>query len=157
MKDMNELRSALGISLALMLAIGVACSPPPRPGEEPAEFETVDVEPAENLEIDLSGDRKAAPRAKGAGQLPGNFPPGLPVFKSSTIADIGEGAIGSYVQFRARAGEDEVKSWYRTELGKAGWSFETAPGGVFLATKGDRRARITIERPGPVTVVLVEY
>ena len=86
-----------------------------------------------------------------------DFPPGLPVFKPSTIADIGQGGLGGYVQFRARGGESEVKSWYRSALESAGWSVETAPGGVLMVTRDGRQARSTIERPGPVTVVLVEY
>lgn len=154
MTDRRGLPAAFALTLA---ALAVACAPSERPGEEPAELEIVDVEMAENQELDLSGDRKAARRSEGGGVLPSDYPTGLPVYKPSTIADIGQSADGGYVQFRSRDPEGKVKSWYLAALQSGGWSVETAPGGVLVAARGGARARITIEQPGPVSIIRVEY
>ena len=151
----NALRAP--IALTLTVALAVACSPGPGPGEEPAELEIVDVEPVETLDVDLSEDRRAAPRREGGGRLPSDYPSGLPVFQPSTIADIEQHEEGGSVQFRARSDEGTVKAWYLTSLEAAGWSVQTGPGGILLAERGGVAARITIDQPGPVTVVVVEY
>ncbi len=154
---MRRLDSALARALVGALCFAAACSPGPSPGEEPAELETVDVEMGEESEFDLSTDRRAAPRLEGGGELPGDFPSTLPVYKPSTISDIGRTAEGGYVQLRSRDPESRVKGWYPSALERAGWSAETAPGGVLFATRNGARVRISIEQPGPVSVIRIEY
>lgn len=144
---------------ALLLALAsltTACAPD-RAGEGPAVLETEDVGPAPDDELDLSTDRKAAPRAATSGQLPRSFPEGLPVYKPSTISDVGQGETEDFVQLMSQHDAAKIGAWYQGALDRAGWSVESGPGGSLVATRGRYRARISIQTSGPVTLVRIAY
>lgn len=132
------------------------CAPQPE-AEQPTEIETEDIGPASDDEFDLAGDRKAAPRPATSGKLPGGFPEGLPIYKPSTISDIGQGEVGDYVQFMSQDDAATVRAWYPAALAGAGWSVESGSGGVLIVSRGQRSARISIETSGPVALIRVEY
>ncbi len=148
-------RLALFVLLAAAAAIGSGCAPQ---GEGPPPvLETEEVGPAPDAELDLSTDRKAKPRAAVGGQLPGSFPPGLPVYQPSSISDLGEVEGGQFVHFVSPDETERVRSWYRDALARAGWTVEAGPSGEMVVTGGGRRATISIRDGGPVTLILVDY
>ncbi len=130
----------------------------PQPGDEaPPVIETEDVGPAPDQELDLSADRKAKARSRASGMLPGSFPEGLPVYEPASIADIGGGDSGGFVQFVSPDDADRVRNRYRSALASAGWSVEESPGGGLVAGRGGRRVGISIIDSGPVTLIQVDY
>ena len=153
---MNGSRSRVGWALAVAAALTAAdCAPQPT-GEEPVVLETEDVGPGAE-DVDLSSDRKGAKRSATAGQLPGSFPEGLPVYKPSTISDVGQEPTEDFVQLMSQHNAAAIDSWYRSALPAAGWAVESGPGGELIATRGRTRARITIQTSGPVTLVRIAY
>lgn len=154
---MRRWRPGRGWTFAWIATLGAAACGAPPEGGEAVVFETEEIGSALEDELDLSTDRKAAPRASSSGKLPGHFPEGLPVYKPSTISDLGVGERGDFVQFMSQDGADEIRAWYRTALSRAGWSVERASGGALVVVRGQRRAIIKIEASGPVTFVRVEY
>ncbi len=133
----------------------VACAPP-QGDDQPVVLETEDVGPGLD-EVDLTSDRKGAPRSATSGKLPGGFPDGLPIYKPSTISDLGEGETVDFVQFMSQDDTAAVRSWYPAALTRAGWSVESGPGDSLIVSRGQLRARISIESSGPVTLIRVEY
>ena len=149
--------SRVGWAYLLVLLPGLlGCAPQPA-GERPAEFETEDIGPAPDADIDLSADQRAAPRRAASGQLPGDFPAGMPVYQGASISDIGEGGLGGMVQFAANARPESVRSWYQSALPRSGWVVETSPDGGIVASKGASRARITVEAAGSASTITVVY
>lgn len=148
-------RSRFGIALAV--AVAVAGCAPQQGGDAPVILETEDVGPSPDDDLDLSSDRKAKARAATSGQLPGSFPEGLPVYKPSTISDVGQGERRDFVQLMSQHDAARIRSWYPGALGRAGWSVESGATGELIATRGRYRARITIQTSGPVTLVRIEY
>lgn len=147
---------SIGWVLVLGSAVPFAACAPERGGDAPPVLETEDVGPAFEEDLDLSTDRKGTARGP-AGKLPGDFPEGLPVYKPSTISDMGQGERGSYVQFMSQDGAAKIRSWYQSALAGAGWKVESGPGGGLVATRGQRRARLSFETSGPVTLIRVDY
>jgi len=141
--------------LALLLS---ACSPP-EVAEEPVVLETEDIGPADDAELDLSGDQVAKRRSRGGmgGQLPSSFPAALPVYQPSTIVDIGEGGTGGYVLFETSSAPATVQSWLRSALAGSGWSVVPEADGGLAATQGSLTVRISVSKAGPVTAIRVDY
>ena len=140
----------------LSILLAGACAPR-EASEGPVELETEDIVPEQETAIDLTADKKAAPRAKGGGQLPGTFPEGMPVFEPSSISDLGDAGLGDYVQFVAAVSPGEVESWYRSALARAGWSVEDVGEGVMIVARGGVDARVSLEKSGPATFIRIDY
>ena len=148
-------RIALYLLLVAAVSFGAGCAP--QGDEAPAVLETEEVGPAPDAELDLSSDRKAKPRPSSAGQLPGSFPEGLPVYQPASISDLGEVDGREFVHFVSPDEPEEIRAWYRSELIAAGWAVDEGPGGELIATRAPRRANISIEDAGSVTLILVDY
>lgn len=144
-------------AIVSLVALLIGCAPPD-PAEGPIELEVEDIGPAADAELDLSGDEVAKRRSGGTGgQLPGGFPAELPIYRPSTIVDIGDGGLGGYVLFDTTAQAADVESWMRSSLNRAGWSIDADAGGVLTVSRDSRRARVSIVDSGPVTTIRVEY
>lgn len=155
LEPMNPCPTA-ALFLAILLVLAAGCAPP-EAAQEPIVLETEDIGPGDS-EIDLTGDEVAKRQRTGmSGQLPSSFPEGLPVYKPSTIIDIGEGGMGGYVLFEATAQPAAVEGWLLPALDGSGWSVATEAGGVMNVTRGAKSARISISDEGPVTAIRVEY
>lgn len=144
------------VPVVVCAALATPGCAPQQGGEEPVVLETEEIG-LEDEELDLSGDRKGKPPSRSAGQLPGGFPEDLPIYKPSTIADMGQGEGGDFVQFMSQDKADTVRAWYPGALAGAGWSVERGPEDVLIASRGQRRARISIEASGPVALIRVDF
>ncbi len=148
-------RSALA-SAALALLLVAACGEPARERAD-KPLATVDVGPAQDAEMDISGDAVGPPMVlETAAALPADFPAGFPLYRPSTMVDFGSGTSGwRYVLFMSPDRPSRVRAGMEAALEAAGWRAAGAQGTLRGPT--GREARIAYREDPPGTEIRVEY
>lgn len=133
--------------LLTLVLISLACAP--KPTQEP-ELETVEIGPGATAMLVPEGDITQTTGAGSfAGQLPADFPKGLPAPASSSVTGQGPGIVSFGTNDAATA----VKQELEPELARAGW--HKIAGGGF--TKGNRTVRISFSEDGDRTTITYRY
>ena len=147
------------LALAAVLAGGAlaACQPPA--ADEPLVIETEEVAPPIDAELSTEGDLKAAREAvQISGVVPGDVPPGLPIFVPSSVVDFG-GPVGgrAYVELDTAERPAVVRRWLAERLPGAGWKIGAIGDNLVEAEKGPSRVAYRLTDLAPGTRIRLEY
>jgi hypothetical protein len=131
----RRFRRPLPAVALLLVALGVACSPPP--DEAPLRpLETEEVGGAPDATADLSSDPVGPRPVEGlAGVLPPDFPRSVTIVTPSSLVDFGQDEKGRYILVMVGGSLAGVRERQLGALRQGGWSVAGGPP-VYRATKG---------------------